>query len=368
MDNIIERDDSASDETGANGMFAPKIISAHWEMFSPSAAPSVFLINGTSTDGVLVGNNAGPPPPNTAIVAIVILVFVVLILLVAPSIYMRSTPVRRRSSSSTTARKKQVSDPQKVKRRYQTISNWLITKEVVEHDLQRSGCQPSCADANATSLKEDHQCEHTNGYIIGNGNRDDEESASNTNSTAPVQEQDAAEQEYDHDFSDYQHRNDCHICMEEFEVGEKVSWSASESCNHAYHFQCIKEWLLKKKDCPYCRQTMLPIDEAFTDIAQLAEAKKQKEELTYFCKKDGLVTMPRPTAQATSDASPVVAKEETGAVVAAKGDEESGLFDIEPPLGNDVIVVIASWEEGSTDDDDDDDDLERGLGSSSTRS
>jgi hypothetical protein len=338
-------------------------------MFSPSAAPSAFSINGTSIEGVVLGDEDAPPQENTAIVAIVIMIFVVCFLFAGPSAYMRATPVRTRSSSSdttTTARKKkQVSDPQKVKRRYQTISNWLITKDVIEHanhrcagggdNVQHSNCETS-ADTDDTSLKEDHHTD-TGGEDI------DEDSATNTNSTA-LPEDDAADAAvYDHDFSDYQHRNDCHICMEEFQVGDKVSWSASDSCNHAYHFQCIKEWLLKKKDCPYCRQTMLPVDDTFTDIAQLAEAKTRKEELTFFCQKDGLIVMPSSTTRTVSPPTSIRATdvpavdEEFGdgsfvAGIVVDDDDIDGQFDIEPPLGNDAIVEAVIGDGVSTDDED----------------
>jgi len=58
-----------------------------------------------------------------------------------------------------------------------------------------------------------------------------------------------------------QHRYSCSICMERFQVGDTVSFSPSSNCcSHAFHHACIREWLLRRKGCPCCRVTMLPID------------------------------------------------------------------------------------------------------------
>jgi len=60
--------------------------------------------------------------------------------------------------------------------------------------------------------------------------------------------------------SDSSSRQCCSICMEAFHVGESVSWSADPDCGHAFHHDCISEWLLRHKECPYCRCTFLPVD------------------------------------------------------------------------------------------------------------
>jgi hypothetical protein len=41
----------------------------------------------------------------------------------------------------------------------------------------------------------------------------------------------------------------CHYCKDE-EI-------FILQCNHSFHKKCVKEWLLKKKTCPYCRQSVL---------------------------------------------------------------------------------------------------------------
>jgi hypothetical protein len=134
---------------------------------------------------------------------------------------------------------------ERIKRRYQTIQEWLVTKKVVDDELQDD---TGDAAQNTTSL--------------------------------------------DNDDDDHQ-LDCCQICLQEFKVGDRVSWSTG--CNHVYHLNCIKEWLLKKKDCPYCRNIMLQIDEEGrqadnkSSLVQLFETKRTREACTYFCKQNGLV-------------------------------------------------------------------------------
>ena len=42
----------------------------------------------------------------------------------------------------------------------------------------------------------------------------------------------------------------CIICMEEFKEREKVKLLP---CAHIFHNNCIKQWLLKEKNCPFCK-------------------------------------------------------------------------------------------------------------------
>ena len=49
----------------------------------------------------------------------------------------------------------------------------------------------------------------------------------------------------------------CDICLLEFETGEAVAWSPNPACNHAYHEECITDWLLRKPTCPSCRQNFI---------------------------------------------------------------------------------------------------------------
>ena len=57
------------------------------------------------------------------------------------------------------------------------------------------------------------------------------------------------------------HNEECSICMEEFKVGETVSFSPAEGCYHVFHHDCLRQWLLHKIGCPCCRVIMLPVDQ-----------------------------------------------------------------------------------------------------------
>jgi hypothetical protein len=48
----------------------------------------------------------------------------------------------------------------------------------------------------------------------------------------------------------YSENYQCIICMEEFEKNEKVKLLP---CGHIFHDNCIKEWLMKQKSCPFCK-------------------------------------------------------------------------------------------------------------------
>ena len=72
----------------------------------------------------------------------------------------------------------------------------------------------------------------------------------------------------------------CAVCLEEYEVGERVTWSANADCRHVFHEKCLVEWLIslgkaKSKnvrytdrptesellnfelECPCCRQAFV---------------------------------------------------------------------------------------------------------------
>lgn len=51
----------------------------------------------------------------------------------------------------------------------------------------------------------------------------------------------------------------CDICLLEFETGEAVAWSPNPACNHAYHEDCITDWLLRKPTCPSCRHNFIVV-------------------------------------------------------------------------------------------------------------
>jgi hypothetical protein len=54
----------------------------------------------------------------------------------------------------------------------------------------------------------------------------------------------------------------CDICLLEFETGEAVAWSPNPNCSHAYHEECITDWLMRKPTCPSCRQNFIVLPDS----------------------------------------------------------------------------------------------------------
>ena len=52
----------------------------------------------------------------------------------------------------------------------------------------------------------------------------------------------------------------CTICLCAYEDGDQITWSTEASCQHAFHTECIIQWLAKKEEprCPVCRQEFCP--------------------------------------------------------------------------------------------------------------
>ncbi|MCD7448594.1 hypothetical protein HAX54_044541 [Datura stramonium] len=55
----------------------------------------------------------------------------------------------------------------------------------------------------------------------------------------------------------------CVICHTEFKHEETIG---TLGCGHEYHTSCIKQWLLRKKNCPMCRASVLPFTSTKTTI------------------------------------------------------------------------------------------------------
>lgn len=55
--------------------------------------------------------------------------------------------------------------------------------------------------------------------------------------------------------------NCCAICLCSYDIGDTMIWSCNKECKHAFHDECIIEWLLHNQngECPCCRRQ-------FTDL------------------------------------------------------------------------------------------------------
>jgi len=49
----------------------------------------------------------------------------------------------------------------------------------------------------------------------------------------------------------------CFICLDEYEVGEKIYWSPNNACLHSFHAVCMFQWLQDNDECPLCRSDFL---------------------------------------------------------------------------------------------------------------
>ncbi|PWA78403.1 zinc finger, RING/FYVE/PHD-type [Artemisia annua] len=48
---------------------------------------------------------------------------------------------------------------------------------------------------------------------------------------------------------------ECIICLREYEKNERIG--TLDNCRHEFHADCVKDWLLRKNECPLCRATGL---------------------------------------------------------------------------------------------------------------
>ena len=57
--------------------------------------------------------------------------------------------------------------------------------------------------------------------------------------------------------------NSCAICLCPYYPEERIVWSSNPDCPHAFHSECILEWLVKMQDgspCPCCRREFVELD------------------------------------------------------------------------------------------------------------
>ena len=169
---------------------------------SPTQAPSSLFLNPEDDEGhhnmVVIGVLLG---------IIVVLSCLFLALTLPPLIrcLRRRTPVPQKTIDS----------------RYDTIEGWLITKRARGHSSLCHGA--GCLGQNVT------------------GEQDEEETSDERSKIKLVTSYDTAETS-DDSLLGSTACQECPICMEEFAVGDIVSWSPNLDgiCNHVFHHHCIK--------------------------------------------------------------------------------------------------------------------------------
>ena len=172
-------------------------------------------------------------------------------------------------------------DPKLIEKRYETIESWLISKRVVSHS---SLCEECVTSSTTTRIQKDAEL-----TLI---------QKSPSHDTAETTD----------DIYDEQDEHECPICMEVFQVGQVVSWSPilhkanddkdESSCTHVFHHTCIKEWLLRNHTCPFCRNIYMHIDAhdiavPRADLIRYSQERARKQQLSFFCVKDGFVQCKR---------------------------------------------------------------------------
>lgn len=90
---------------------------------------------------------------------------------------------------------------------------------------------------------------------------------------------------------------ECAICFEPFQAHDVISWSPNPMCcKKVFHYGCLREWLLHQNGCPWCRQTVLPMDgysekpvSQRKQIQDLLMAGQQRTKSCFYCIEHGIV-------------------------------------------------------------------------------
>lgn len=104
---------------------------------------------------------------------------------------------------------------------------------------------------------------------------------------------------------------ECQICMDRIKVGDSVAWSL-KGCDHVYHFSCIQSWLLKKSDCPSCRQPMIHMDCEISEDREDDEMdafRRDRQETTFYCVQHGFQTTTKESRRTPTNVAPALSSD-----------------------------------------------------------
>ena len=67
-----------------------------------------------------------------------------------------------------------------------------------------------------------------------------------------------------HSTSSLYSQKECPICLETYKENDDICWSRNKNCTHAFHLDCMVDWLMIHDDCPLCRSNYLEGDNPAT--------------------------------------------------------------------------------------------------------
>lgn len=67
---------------------------------------------------------------------------------------------------------------------------------------------------------------------------------------------------YDEHYAASREDTQCAVCLGDYQLGEKIQ--QLPGCVHAFHAECIDEWLVNNYTCPICRTCLLPEGKGLT--------------------------------------------------------------------------------------------------------
>lgn len=106
-------------------------------------------------------------------------------------------------------------------------------------------------------------------------------------------------------------KNECSICLSDFQADETISWAKSKDCSHVYHEDCIIQWLEKHDECPLCRVNLFKRTDCEDDceepIAVLNENPEPTPEPSTPPPTDSDEFYPMPTTPPLTDPEPTSA-------------------------------------------------------------
>jgi Ring finger domain len=230
------------------------------------------------------------------------------------------------------ANNEQNMSPEEVQRieatRYNSIENWVVSKQIHAHDDLCSKCL--MADHNTTAASATAATTTaTPCSSSSSSSKDSVKQRIKTAGTVDMTDEEWGAGEDDDAGDEVEGGHECPICFEEFQVGDVISWSpeSTTSCTHMFHHACIKEWLLKNAGCPFCRATVLPVDRLLlvrggggqqttpglhqiAELLQAQEHRKKSQQDCFYCIDHGIVKLPNNSVHRSRAGCPLLTLEE----------------------------------------------------------